>query len=411
MTKASVEYGALPFKEAIYFFRQKLNIPTEQFDDLWKDQHARGFMVAGAMKADLLTDLRGAVDKIISAGGTLADFRKDFDEIVEQSGWRYKGGRNWRTKVIYNTNLRQSYNAGRWQQMTDPEVVKLRPYLMYQHGGSVQPRPQHLAWHGLVLPHDDPFWSTHAPQNGWGCNCSLVSLSRRDLGRMRKTGPDTAPEIKYREYVDRYGNKQQVPEGIDPGFDYNVGKAAWGARLSESAMDAWRKQGAGAWERITQGTYATAGRPALIPVDKPVAAVNHKADKSISGMQKAIAAAIGNEERVFSFSRDGFTWDVLVNASALAQHIDPERAKYIPFLPETLSDPYEIWMAFEKHKGTGKVVLRQRIIKGVDLGGMESMLVVTNLVNGIMEAWTFIPVRQRKYLNNQRAGGLIWKRD
>lgn len=226
MAKGTVEYGALPFKEAIAFFRQKLSMPSEHFNDLWKDMHAKGFMVAGVMKAELLTDLRGAVDKIISAGGTLAEFRKNFDSIVEQHGWLFKGGRNWRTKVIYNTNLRQSNNAGRYQQMTEPEVLKLRPYWRYRHSGSANPRESHLALNGLVLPHDDPFWDTYYPQNGWGCNCGVDNLSKRDLARIGKTGPDTAPEIKYREYVDRNGNKHQVPEGIDPGFNYNVGKAA-----------------------------------------------------------------------------------------------------------------------------------------------------------------------------------------
>lgn len=225
MVKASVEYGALPFDEAIRFFRGKLNVPTARYDDLVKEMHAKGFMVAGAMKAELLTDLKTAVDRVIAGGGTLETFRKDFDKIVSDNGWRYKGGRNWRTRVIYHTNLRQSYNTGRWAQVSDPEVVKLRPYLMYRHSGSSRPRPQHLAWNGLVLRQDDPFWDSHAPQNGWGCNCRVDSMSDRDLARMGKAGPDTAPEIEYREYTDRDGNIKQVPRGIDPGFDYNPGKA------------------------------------------------------------------------------------------------------------------------------------------------------------------------------------------
>lgn len=225
MAKASVEYGALPFNEAIRFFRDKLNVPTERYDDLVKEMHAKGFMVAGAMKAELLTDLRGAVDRVIAGGGTLESFRTDFDKIVSDHGWRYKGGRNWRTRVIYHTNLRSAYNTGRWEQVTDPDVVRLRPYLMYRHSGSANPRPKHQAWNGLVLPYNDPWWDSHAPQNGWGCNCRVDSVSDRDLKRMGKKGPDTAPEIKYREYTDRDGNIKKVPVGIDPGFDYNPGKA------------------------------------------------------------------------------------------------------------------------------------------------------------------------------------------
>ncbi len=225
MTDAGAKYGRMPFGEAIAFFRDKLNVPTEKYDDLVKEMHAKGFMVAGAMKAELLTDLRSAVDKVIAGGGTLESFRKDFDTVVADHGWRYKGGRNWRTRVIYHTNLRSAYNTGRWSQMTDPDVVRLRPYLMYRHSGSANPRPQHLAWHGLILRHDDPFLDSHAPQNGWGCNCRLDSVSDRDLARMGKAGPDKAPEIEYREYEDRDGNKKRVPKGIDPGFDYNPGKA------------------------------------------------------------------------------------------------------------------------------------------------------------------------------------------
>ena len=217
-------YAGQPFDEAIAFFRNKLSMPTGHWDDLWKMMHTKGFMVAGAMKEELLSDMRSAVDKAISEGATLADFRKDFDSIVEKHGWIYKGGRNWRSKIIYDTNLRTAYQAGRYQQMTDPDVVALRPYWQYRHSGSVNPRPEHLALDGLILPHDDPWWNTHYPPNGWGCKCKVVTLSRRDLEKKGKTKPDTAPRIEYREWKDSKNKIHKVPVGIDPGWDYNVGQ-------------------------------------------------------------------------------------------------------------------------------------------------------------------------------------------
>ena len=52
------EYGSLlTFDEQIEFFRGKRPIPTERWNDLWRDAHDRGFMVAGAMKDELLADL------------------------------------------------------------------------------------------------------------------------------------------------------------------------------------------------------------------------------------------------------------------------------------------------------------------------------------------------------------------
>jgi len=76
-----VNYGSLPFLEAIAFFRNKLNLPTQRWDDLLGAAHDRAFVVAGAMRADLLADLRDAVDKAMTAGTTLETFRKAFKQL------------------------------------------------------------------------------------------------------------------------------------------------------------------------------------------------------------------------------------------------------------------------------------------------------------------------------------------
>ncbi len=64
-------YASLPFSEAIQFFREKTDLPTRAWTDIWQEQHDHAFVVAGAMKRELLTDLRGAVDSAISGGTTL----------------------------------------------------------------------------------------------------------------------------------------------------------------------------------------------------------------------------------------------------------------------------------------------------------------------------------------------------
>ena len=118
----AANYMNLPFSEAIGFFRQKVDLPTEQWDDLWSGMHSRAFVVAGATKKELLVDLRSAVDKAISEGTTLAEFRKDFDQVVQKHGWNYKGNRGWRTAMIYDTNLSVAYSAGRYKQMSSAAV-------------------------------------------------------------------------------------------------------------------------------------------------------------------------------------------------------------------------------------------------------------------------------------------------
>jgi hypothetical protein len=49
-----------PFAEQLAFFRQKLNLPTEAWDDITLAAHDRAFVVAGAQGADLLADLNSS---------------------------------------------------------------------------------------------------------------------------------------------------------------------------------------------------------------------------------------------------------------------------------------------------------------------------------------------------------------
>ncbi len=216
-----------PFAEQVAFFRGKLGnlVPTATWRDLWKSQHDRAFMVAGAAKADLLADLAGAVDKAIAEGETLAQFRKRFKQIVTDRGWHgwtgegTKGGVAWRTRVIYETNLLTSYSAGRLAQLKAGGYK----YWMYRHSDSVRhPRPHHQALNGVVRPADDAFWQTHYPPNGWGCRCRAVGVdgpasARRLGGDMDKPLPDG---------WDAIDPKTGEPVGIDKGWGYMPGGTA-----------------------------------------------------------------------------------------------------------------------------------------------------------------------------------------
>jgi uncharacterized protein with gpF-like domain len=51
-----VEVGSVPFQEAIDFFRSKLRITTENFDDLQGQIHAKAFTIAGVTKSSMLAD-------------------------------------------------------------------------------------------------------------------------------------------------------------------------------------------------------------------------------------------------------------------------------------------------------------------------------------------------------------------
>lgn len=218
-----------PFQDQLDFFRAKLNLPTERWDDIMRSAHDRAFIVAGAAKADLLQDLRRSVDDAIAKGISIGEFRRQFAEIVARHGWTgwtgqgTAGGQAWRTRVIYQTNLQTSYAAGRWRQLNEPAVLAGLPYWEYVHrDGVLHPRPQHLAWHGLTLRHDDAFWRRHYPPNGWGCHCRVRARARPRAGLPTERPADW----------DEIDPKTQAPRGIDKGFDYAPGAQA-GAPLRD----------------------------------------------------------------------------------------------------------------------------------------------------------------------------------
>lgn len=354
----------LPFDQAIEFFRGKVNIPTERWNDLWQGMHARGFMVAGANRDAILTDFRQAVDKAIAQGTTLEEFRRDFDSIVEKHGWSYNGKRGWRSEVIYSTNVRQAYNAGRWAQLTDPDLLAVNPYLEYRHGDSKTPRPLHLSWNGLVLPADHPWWRTNAPQNGWGCKCKVLSVGPRDLEKMGKSGPDTAPDNGTYAWVDKKtGVEHTIPNGIDPGFDYNIGEAAWGRNQQKRLME-----DQGPWKSLDPWGPQAYGRPEKIPVDAPKAKP-FQPEKTEAGLREALRRSVGGDE---VFITDPAGGQVLVT-QAIPDHImeDPKRRDgredYFPFIRELIEDPYEIWISFAQSEVSGRVAVRRKYVKLVQI--------------------------------------------
>lgn len=392
--------GSLPFREAIAYFQGKVNLPTETWRDLWSGMHVRAFTVAGATREDMLVDLRAAVDRAVTQGTTIGEFRKAFDEIVARYGWDFNGGRDWRTRVIYDTNIRTAYQAGRYAQMK--AIAGRRPYWRYRHNPAVRvPREEHLGWDGLILRHDNPWWKTHYPPNGWGCRCYVESLSERDLARLGKDGPDEAPDDGAYEWTNPdTGEVLEVPRGIDPGWDYNVGEAAWGdrARLAEAANTQ-------RWEPLTPGDWETYGRPKKLPLAPLDIAVGPKA-ASRDAFREILAGVIGGEEKIFRVQGREWSFDVVANAGILARHVELDRAPYSALLTHVLENPDEVWAAFEQSEASGMMRLRFRLLKGVSVGG-KTMLLVLDAQKGSLVSWTFIPTANWSNLNRWRIGRLV----
>lgn len=406
MPDSPANYGSLPFKEQIAFFRRKLNLPTNAWTDIWQQAHDHAFVVAGANRADLVADFRQAVDRAIAEGGTLEQFRKDFDAIVAKHGWSYNGGRNWRSRVIYETNLRTSYAAGRFAQLQALKGV--RPFWRYRHSDSVtHPRPQHLAWNGLVLHADDPWWHTHFPPNGWGCQCTVEALNARDLQRLGKDGPDTAPPIDLQTVTVGINGPSpravDTPAGIDPGFGYAPGADAWQQQQAARALATSDAQAPANWQPVLQATAEDLGRPAAVPFEPapvPLAAPLTDAAQ----VAQELRELLGAESRVFDLAGV----PALVDAQALGAVLAPADAAYLPLLLDTLADPFEVWTLPERAAAGDGYRVPTSVIKGYLLPDGRRVIVVVDQQDGSVVGWTLAVGADGAAANHRRRGLLWW---
>ncbi|MDR0673351.1 MAG: hypothetical protein LBF93_06780 [Zoogloeaceae bacterium] len=420
--------AALPFSEAIAYWRGKVRLPSSGWTDIWQEQHSHAFVVTGASHDAILEDLYNALDKARSKGGYEA-FKAAFPEIAKKHGWAHNGSPGWRSRIIYDTNIRQSYNAGRYQQRM--AARRLRPYWRYRHSGSEHPRLEHKAWDGLILPADDPWWDTHEPQNGWGCGCSVESLSR--LEAELAGGPNTAPPIDWEEKIvgKNSGNPRVVrtPKGIDPGFAYSPGKAWLEPHTVPplTGYDAVLKERAAAWP--TGFTPPPAPTPTKIPANAILPA-NTPPEQAVAdflnifgatmdkgalftdaaGSPLAISKAlfIQGEDK----TGDKFKW--------LATPGKAKRIQHINLLAMTLADPDEIWWAWEKSRDNpGKWLLKRRYLKAFEIEGNalnEYGIVVFEWGRtGWSGSTAFLPTRKAnpgrgRYFDKQRIGRIVFKK-
>lgn len=169
------------FSEAIAYFRKKVVIPTQRWDEFTAQNHDFAFTVAGLTKADLLEDVRWLVDQAISEGNDYETFKSQFRRLVGRKGWQPNDKRIY---TILDTNARRAYAAGRYQQVTNPDILEKRPFLVWKHRDSIIPRPNHLALDNKAIPTTDPFWKVAFPMCAWGCRCTAFSANQQMLNRI-----------------------------------------------------------------------------------------------------------------------------------------------------------------------------------------------------------------------------------
>nr|VFK67250.1 MAG: Phage Mu protein F like protein [Candidatus Kentron sp. UNK]VFK72600.1 MAG: Phage Mu protein F like protein [Candidatus Kentron sp. UNK] len=376
----------LPFREAIDHYKTKVPMTQGAFRKMEETHRHKAFVVSGATQTAMLEDLYNAVADARDKGEGWADFHQRFDSIKGKYGWSHTGKPEWRSRLIWDTNVTQSYNAGRYRQMV--ALKALRPYWRYRHTSFENPRPIHQGWDGRVVAADDPWWNTHFPQNGFLCKCKVDALSRQEAEREwkkhGKEGPDT-PEVEWEEItVGQMSGEPRVvrtPIGIDPGFGFNPGKA-W---LEPHAVPPIQGSGAikkraGPWPKgFTPPDMPKPTRipkDALLPKDTPP-------EKAVAGFLTKFGADMENgavfkdatgthiaiDKALFQDGKGDFAW--------LAGAEGNERIAHLLLFADALEAPDEVWWNWEQDEGgRRRWQLKRRYLKALEIEGSSEYAAV-----------------------------------
>lgn len=401
MTKR-MDFKQGAYKEAVDYFKQKINLPTRRWNDLEGAMHTRAFTVAGAMRDDILSDFRNAVDRAIEKGDSLQDFRNNFYDIAKK--WRVadpsfdekmekpKYGA-WRSKVIYQTNMATAAAAAQERQARAmPDVFTHAKYICQMLPGS---REEHKAWNGTVLPIKHPWWQKHSPPNGFGCLCEKEYISKyeMDAGDEKVTkAPTTANDT----------NK------IGENWDYSIGDADMGLIYADKLKKDQKKWGQASTQGLYQ--YAEEKMPASAPVLPAIDGgrfYTEDLNEFTNNFQSLLETELKNmngfqkyENGVSVIAKlNGVDYPLYINPRMVGKHFlthsesddewRPERTAFVRHFIETLKNPGAVYIEFLKNKGTNQAAINVDFAS-VFQGDKKNSAVklVFRALNGRLQLWT-----------------------
>lgn len=246
-------------EEAIAYLQAKLPQTTWDKHELSALAHQTTFTVSKLTNAAMLQDVQDALVQALDEGLTMSQFRERLTDKLVAGGWRarktlstgqqlitettsgFMGRVNedgeigsrfdtpTRLETIFRTNLQSAYMAGRYEQ--NKSNAEDRPFWRYIAVMDESTRPDHAALDGLVFRHDDPFWQSHTPPNGYNCRCRFDALTEDDLiaqglKATSSAGKMRADEVEYQDGRTMPRKGFDTGNGVvwtDPGFDRRPG--------------------------------------------------------------------------------------------------------------------------------------------------------------------------------------------
>ncbi|MGA7616322.1 MAG: phage minor head protein [Thermoanaerobaculia bacterium] len=346
MTTPAVRKVLKPFQEALLFQRKRSPMVADNFYSLIPEARPRAFTITGLQRYSSLLEANRLVEEALASGMTKSDFADHLGEIVDAQGGTILSPQ--RLELIHQNAIATATAAGRYQQLSDPDVLDERPYWQYPlgpHDGRTSAICRQLE--GLVARHDDPIWDHIYPPNHHNeRHYNVTSLTAEQAGESGKLYEHGEKNPKLGPVID---GREILP---DPGFDFapkNVMAADdrfFAKALADLGPEIPMK---------TAADYGLASLDTLPPDSPPRLGSPFRGDRAADWNAFREATGIGEGATgawFVDYASDGVrvnedTFLHLAGYASSGEQLSPaaraERGIVLPLIQHVLENPAEVW--------------------------------------------------------------------
>lgn len=202
MTSWSVSANPERFDEALRFFQRRVVMGKHEAVALGDNAAERAFWIGGGLNLVQVGRVFDEIEKAIESGEPFADFRKRVRLELRNDA---------HAETVFRNAVQHSYASGRHRQMTEPDVLRFRPYLMYDAVMDSRTTEEIcLPRDGTVLPADHPWWRTHYVPAHHRCRSGIRNLRKSEAERRGVT--KVPPKADSQKGFGRLPSAQPIPK-------------------------------------------------------------------------------------------------------------------------------------------------------------------------------------------------------
>lgn len=169
----------VPFKEAIEALEAMVPTESDVYKQLEANIKLKAFTVAAVSERDAVNRVKKLYEDALKSGQSRSEVMQNVDAFLNTAG--VTNASPYYLELHYRNNMMSAYNAGRWTQVANNDLVQFLAYSSVLDDGTTE-LCRHLD--NVVKAKDDKFWETYYPPNHHKCRGTVSPLSPRQYAAL-----------------------------------------------------------------------------------------------------------------------------------------------------------------------------------------------------------------------------------